>query len=84
MSCKFTLVAACLSLATTIGMLSSAAASTVRQDSYCLQGRQSGFPGNCAFSTYKQCQAAASGTGEGCGINPMKASRSYHAYHGVY
>ncbi|WP_082081865.1 DUF3551 domain-containing protein [Bradyrhizobium sp. LTSP857] len=43
------------------------------QDSYCLQGRQSGYPGNCEFSTYQQCQATASGTNEGCGINPMKA-----------
>ena len=43
------------------------------QDRYCLQGRQSGYPGNCEFSTYQQCLATASGTGEGCGINPMRA-----------
>jgi Protein of unknown function (DUF3551) len=37
------------------------------QDTYCLQGRSSGYPGNCQFSSYEQCQASASGTGDGCG-----------------
>ena len=50
------------------------------QDSYCLQGRSSGYPGNCEFSTYQQCMATASGTNEGCGINPMRAySRPRHS-----
>ena len=40
---------------------------------YCLQGRQWGYPGNCAFSTYSQCMASASGTDAGCGINPRYA-----------
>ena len=34
---------------------------------YCLQGRQWGYPGNCQFSTYRQCMATASGTDAGCG-----------------
>ena len=42
-------------------------------DSYCLQGRQWGFPGNCQFSSYAQCMATASGTDAGCGINPQYA-----------
>ena len=42
-------------------------------DSYCLQGRQWGFPGNCQFSNYAQCMATASGTEAGCGINPQYA-----------
>jgi hypothetical protein len=54
-----------------MGTLSSAAGA--RQDSFCLQGNQSGYPGNCEFSSYQQCMATASGTNEGCGINPMKA-----------
>ena len=33
---------------------------------YCLQGRQWGYPGNCQFSTYRQCMATASGTDAGC------------------
>ena len=43
------------------------------QDRYCLQGRTYGYPGNCSFSTFEQCQATASGTDSGCGINPMTA-----------
>jgi hypothetical protein len=63
------------------GSIAPAAAAETRQDSYCLQGRQSGYPGSCDFSTYAQCQATASGTGEGCGINPMKAyPRQRRAY----
>lgn len=41
------------------------------QDRYCLQSKQWGYPGNCAFSTYEQCLATASGTEAGCGINPQ-------------
>jgi hypothetical protein len=42
-------------------------------DSYCLQGRQWGYPGNCQFSSYAQCMATASGTDAYCGINPQHA-----------
>jgi hypothetical protein len=55
-----------------VGTVLPAPAETI-QDRFCLQGRQSGYPGNCEFSTYQQCQATASGTNEGCGINPMRA-----------
>ncbi len=48
-------------------------AAPVIQDRYCLQGRIWGYPGNCAFSTYGQCMATASGTNAYCGINPMRA-----------
>ena len=41
--------------------------------SYCLQGRQWGYPGNCQFSNYAQCMATASGTDAYCGINPHYA-----------
>jgi len=41
------------------------------QDTYCLQGRAWGYPGNCLFSSYAQCMAAASGTGAACGVNPQ-------------
>jgi hypothetical protein len=71
-------------------MIGSASAAPVRaeavQDRFCLQGRQSGYPGNCAFSTYQQCQATASGTNESCGINPMKAfaQQRHVAYRSQY
>jgi hypothetical protein len=40
---------------------------------YCLQGRDYGYPGNCQFPTYQSCMATASGTLNGCGINPAYA-----------
>jgi hypothetical protein len=40
-------------------------------DRYCLQGNGWGYPGDCEFSTYQQCQATASGTTAGCGENPQ-------------
>ena len=52
------------------GSISPAPAGTV-QDTYCLQGRQMGYPGNCMFSSYAQCMATASGTASYCGINPQ-------------
>jgi hypothetical protein len=42
-------------------------------NSYCLQGRDWGYPGNCQFSSYAQCMATASGTFSYCGINPHYA-----------
>ncbi len=40
---------------------------------YCLQGSNWGYPGNCQFSSMRQCRAAASGTNSGCGLNPRYA-----------
>jgi Protein of unknown function (DUF3551) len=51
------------------------------QDRYCLQGRQWGYPGNCAFATYAQCMATASGTESGCGINPRYAYARQRGYY---
>jgi hypothetical protein len=83
-----TLLLAVIAFASTAALAgaSAPAAAEPTQDSYCLQGRQSGYPGNCKFSTYQQCMATASGTGEGCGINPMRAyARAYHGgYQGRY
>jgi hypothetical protein len=49
------------------------APASARQDTFCLQGRIWGYPGNCQFSTYEQCQATASGTDAYCGVNPRAA-----------
>ena len=43
-------------------------------NSYCLQGRIWGYPGNCQFSNYAQCMATASGTDAYCGIDPKMRS----------
>lgn len=40
---------------------------------YCLQGRETGYPGECSYRTYQQCQASASGRDAFCGINPRVA-----------
>ena len=40
---------------------------------YCLQGRDYGYPGLCQFTSYRQCQASASGTFSYCGTNPRFA-----------
>jgi hypothetical protein len=52
------------------GSVSPAPARDAIQDRYCLQGANYDYPGNCAFSTYSQCMATASGTYAYCGINP--------------
>jgi uncharacterized protein DUF3551 len=51
---------------------------SARDYKYCLQGRQTGYPGNCQFTTYRQCMATASGTLSSCGINPRFAGRRHH------
>jgi len=40
---------------------------------YCLQYGELGLPGLCYFTSYRQCQASASGTGSYCGTNPRLA-----------
>jgi hypothetical protein len=66
------LLLAAVSAASVLAIIGPAAAAT--QDRYCLQGRQWGYPGSCAFSTFAQCAASASGTDSSCGINPMAAN----------
>jgi hypothetical protein len=45
---------------------------------WCVQGRGVGYPGDCSYQTYSQCQASASGRNVGCGINPRVAfERAY-------
>jgi hypothetical protein len=47
------------------------AVSASTPDRYCLQGNGWGYPGDCEFSSYQQCQATASGTTAACGENPQ-------------
>jgi hypothetical protein len=56
------------------------------QDTYCLQGRTWGYPGNCQFSSYAQCIATASGTDAYCGMNPqyLFARQRNGTYRGRY
>jgi hypothetical protein len=40
---------------------------------YCLQGRGIGVPGECAYRSYAECMASASGRALYCNINPRVA-----------
>lgn len=46
---------------------------SARDYAYCLTGRTVGSPGDCAYTSYEQCQASASGRGLLCTINPRVA-----------
>jgi len=37
---------------------------------WCAQGQGYGYPGECSYETYAQCQASVSGRMLGCGENP--------------
>jgi hypothetical protein len=51
---------------------------------YCAQGRSVGIPGECAYSNYAQCMAAASGRGLYCNVNPRAALNQYPRRGRVY
>jgi hypothetical protein len=42
---------------------------------YCLQGKQTGVPGDCSYRSYRECLASASGRDAYCGVNPAFAYR---------
>ncbi|HVV40710.1 MAG TPA: DUF3551 domain-containing protein [Nitrobacter sp.] len=68
------LILASLSVAAVLtGVGISTAPASAYDYPYCLQGKRWGYPGNCQFSTYEQCQITASGTDDYCGINPRVA-----------
>ncbi|MBN9005745.1 MAG: DUF3551 domain-containing protein [Rhizobiales bacterium] len=74
------LVYAALSAASLLAIAASASPASAHQDRYCLQGKRWGYPGNCQFSSYRQCMVSASGTEDYCGINPGYASRERGRY----
>lgn len=56
----------------------TAGPASARDYRYCLQSVHIGIPGDCSYSTYRQCRAAASGRNADCFLNPRVAfSRSY-------
>lgn len=66
-------VAAALTAASFVGLSGGMTPASARDYPYCLQGRQQGYPGDCSFSSFAQCKAAASGTESDCGLNPRIA-----------
>jgi hypothetical protein len=51
----------------------SAAPAAARDYPYCLQSRGLGYPGDCSYTSYRQCMASASGRNAGCAVNPRVA-----------
>ena len=47
---------------------------------YCVQGPNMGYPGDCSYSTYAQCQASTSGAIDGCGVDPRYACARQGGY----
>ncbi|GLH80640.1 hypothetical protein SSBR45G_55490 [Bradyrhizobium sp. SSBR45G] len=75
------LLFASLSATAVLAGFAAISPASAAQDRFCLQGRIWGYPGNCQFSTYQQCQASASGTDAGCGINPAYAFARQRGYY---
>lgn len=68
------------SFATLMAAMAPTTQAHAANDRYCLQGRIWGYPGNCQFASYQQCQASASGTSAYCGINPRYAYSQQRYY----
>ncbi|YBW38350.1 DUF3551 domain-containing protein [Nitrobacter sp. TKz-YC01] len=72
---------ATLAVLTMATLAAVAGPALARNDAYCLQAGKWGYPGNCQFSTYRQCVEAASGTSSTCGRNPMRRHRYDRSVH---
>ena len=60
--------------------VATSAPAAAQADSWCVQGRDEGIPGDCSYSSYAQCMASASGRNAYCNVNPMVAlGRPYYA-----
>lgn len=53
--------------------LAGTAPAEARDYPYCLQGDETGIPGDCSYFSYEQCMASASGRRAYCNINPRVA-----------
>jgi hypothetical protein len=72
---KTVLVAVAL-IASGFASMAGTAAAAAHDYPWCVQGRGVGYPGDCSYQTFAQCQASASGRNAGCGINPRVAFRT--------
>jgi hypothetical protein len=48
-------------------------AAEARDYPYCLTSPGYGYPGECSYSSYRQCMASASGRWADCVVNPRAA-----------
>jgi len=68
-----TILAGMTILAGAIATLAGAAPAAAIDYPWCVQGREIGYPGDCSYATYAQCQASASGRYAYCAQNPLFA-----------
>ena len=66
-------LAALAAVAAVSATITSASPAAAFDYPYCLQGKQTGIPGECAYTSYAQCMASASGRDAYCAINPRVA-----------
>jgi Protein of unknown function (DUF3551) len=59
--------------AASVATLATSAPAAAQDYPWCVQGRQTGIPGECAYQTFAQCMASASGRDAYCGRNPRTA-----------
>ncbi|MCS3730530.1 DUF3551 domain-containing protein [Bradyrhizobium betae] len=59
--------------ATVLAGFVTATPAAARDYPWCAQGGEYDYPGECAYSTYEQCQASVSGRLLFCGPNPLVA-----------
>jgi Protein of unknown function (DUF3551) len=68
-----------------VSMLVAGAAFTLpaqaQEYPYCLQGRETGIPGDCNYRSYRECMASASGRNAFCGRNPRFAYDRERRWH---
>jgi hypothetical protein len=70
---RMTMLAVMTVLAAGAASLASSAPAAAYDYPYCLQGRGIGIPGECAYRSYAECMASASGRALYCNINPRVA-----------
>jgi hypothetical protein len=68
-----TMLAALALSAATVASVAGSTPAAAYDYPYCLHGRGIGVPGECAYATYEQCLASASGRALYCNINPRVA-----------
>lgn len=59
-------------------MAASNIAAEARDYRFCLVSPGYDFPGDCSYSTYRQCKASASGRLADCYVNPRAIRRQGH------
>jgi hypothetical protein len=53
--------------------LATSAPAAAQDYPWCVTGRDTGYPGDCSYTSYGQCMASASGRYAYCSINPRVA-----------